>query len=255
MSKLDEFPVLTRSVPLRDIERAGGDGRTVTAYAATFDDAYPVSDFDGQYDEVINRTAFNRHLGQHGYGAVKVLVNHGMTMFSTPSERFGLPVGTPLDVRPDGTGLLTVTRYANTDLADEVLQLIDDGAITAMSFRGPIIRSAAPKRVDGRRTIERLELGLIEYGPVALMPANPNARIMAVRSLMLADQLEELSDEERAELLAALQAGTPDVDPPAVETDTPDTAEPAPVADPSNLEPFILANANRRRRDPVKDQT
>jgi len=255
MSKLDEFPVLTRSVPLRDIERAGGDGRTVTAYAATFDDAYSVSDFDGQYDEVINRTAFNRHLGQHGYGGVKVLVNHGMTMFSTPSERFGLPVGTPLDVRPDGTGLLTVTRYANTDLADEVLQLIDDGAITAMSFRGPIIRSAAPKRVDGRRTIERLELGLIEYGPVALMPANPNARIMAVRSLMLAEQLEELSDEERAELLAALQAGTPDVDPPAVETDTPDTAEPAPVADPSNLEPFILANANRRRRDPVKDQT
>ena len=248
MSKLDEFPVMTRSVPLRDIERTG-DGRTVTAYAATFDEPYPVSDFDGQYDEIINRTAFNRHLGQHGYGAVKVLVNHGMTMFSTPSERFGLPVGTPLDVKPDGTGLLTVTRYANTELADEVLQLIDDGAITAMSFRGPIIRSTPAQRVAGRRTIERLELGLIEYGPVALQPANPNARIMAVRSLMLSDQLDELTDEERAELLAALQSGTP-VDSPDVETpDTLDTAEEAPVADSSTPDIELLANANRRRRN------
>lgn len=254
MSKLDTFPVMTRSVPLRDIERTG-DGRTVTAYAATFDEPYPVSDFDGQYDEVINRTAFNRHLGQHGYGAVKVLVNHGMTMFMTPSERFGLPVGTPLDVKPDGTGLLTVTRYANTELADEVLQLIDDGAITAMSFRGPIIRSSPAQRVGGRRTIERLELGLIEYGPVALQGANPNARIMAVRSLMLSDQLDELTDEERAELLAALQSGTP-LDSPADETpDTLDTAEPALVVDSSTPEPFILANANRRRRNPAKDQT
>lgn len=251
MSRLDEFPVLSRSVALSDIERSGSDGRTVTAYAATFDDPYPVSDFDGQYDEIINRSAFNRHLGQHGFSGVKVMLNHGMTIFQTPSERFGLPIGTPLDVKPDGKGLLTVTRYASTELADEVLQLIDDGAITAMSFRGPIIRSAAPKRVDGRRTIERLELGLIEYGPVALLPANPNARIMAVRSLMIADQLDELTDDERAELLAALQAGTPDVDPPAVETpDTPDTATDveAPVADPSTTEIDALANANRRRR-------
>jgi HK97 family phage prohead protease len=236
-------------VPLLDIERSGSDGRTVTAYAATFDDPYPVSDFDGQYDEVINRTAFNRHLGQHGFGGVKVLLNHGMTMFHTPSERFGLPIGTPLDVRPDGKGLLTVTRYANTDLADEVVQLIEDKAITAMSFRGPIIRSAPAKRVNGRRTIERLELGLIEYGPVALAPANPNARIMAVRALMLADQLDELSDAERAELLAALQATTPAGDPVAVAPDTLDTADPAPVDDPS-IDIDLLANAQRRRREP-----
>jgi HK97 family phage prohead protease len=248
LTKLDTFPVLTRSMPLLDLERSGSDGRTVTAYASTFDDPYPVSDFDGQYDEIINRTAFNRHLGQHGFGGVKVLVNHGMTMFQTPSERFGLPIGTPLDVRPDSKGLLTVTRYANTDLADEVLQLIEDDAITAMSFRGPIIRSAAPVRVAGRRTIERLELGLIEYGPVALAPANPNARIMAVRALMLAEQLEELTDDERAELLAALQAATPTPDP-VVSPDTPDTAEPAPVADPS-IDIDLLANAQRRRREP-----
>jgi HK97 family phage prohead protease len=253
MSKLDEFPVLTRSVPLLDLERSGSDGRTVTAYAATFDDPYPVSDFDGQYDEIINRTAFNRHLGQHGFASVKVLVNHGMTMFQTPSERFGLPVATPVDVRPDGTGLLTVSRYANTELADEVLQLIEDGAVTSMSFRGPIIRSGKPYRRDNRRTIERVELGLIEYGPVALLPANPNARIMAVRSLMLADQLGELTDEERAELLEALQAITPvEPDPVAVDPDTPDTAVEAPVADPS-IDIDLLANANRRRRDPSKD--
>jgi len=258
VTKLQTFPVLTRSVPLTDIARAG-DGRTVTAYASTFGEPYPVSDFDGQYDEVIHPHAFSRHLGQHGFGAVRVMLNHGMTIFQTPSERFGLPIGTPVDVRPDGRGLLTVTRYANTDLADEVLQLIDDGAITAMSFRGPIIRSTPAQSVAGRCTIERLELGLIEYGPVALAPANPNARIMAVRSLMLADQVGELTADERTELLAALQADTldttdpvPVADPPAADPDTLDTTDPVPVADPST-DSDLLANAQLRRRDPEKE--
>lgn len=249
MPKFDEFPVVTRATPLRDLERKG---RTVTAYAATFDDPYPVVDFDGDYDETINRAAFNHYLGQFGLSRTACFFNHGMSAMWTPSDTFSMPLGAPQDVRADGTGLLTVTRYANTALADEVLQLIDDGVVTTMSFRGPIFRSTPPRRVNGRRRIERLELGLVEYGPVALPAANSKAKILAVRSLLTAG-VDELTDEERAELLQALQAGaTTEVVPSGEPDDTASVAdEPVAAEDPSiELELIEKATANRRRREP-----
>lgn len=253
MSRLDRLPIIERAVPISDVEVKG---RTVTAYAATFDDPYPVADFDGRYDEIINRAAFNRHLGQHGISRIKVMMNHGMTPFMTPSERFSLPVAVPQEVRPDGRGLLTVSRYANTELADEILQLIDDGVITTQSFRGPVIRSAPARQIKGRRTIERLELGIIEYGPVALLEANPNAKIVALRSALTVGDLDELTDEEKQHLRELLQIGTqpePEVEdgPPVEEPpDTPDTTDQVPVADPStNPDMRALANRQRRRRE------
>jgi phage head maturation protease len=250
--KLSDHPVITRPMPLLDIERGGSDGRTLTAYASTFGNEYPVNDFDGDYDETINRAAFNRHLGQHGFGRVRVMFNHGLNVFHTPSDRFALPIATPVDVRADGRGLLTVSRYASTDLADEVLRLIEDGAVKEQSFRGPVIRSA-PVRVgsDGRRKIERLELGLTEYGP-AWVGANPDAKFMALRSMVIDETLAAMTDEERADLLEKLQGTPPEVDPLADEEipeDTPDTTPivVVPVEDPSN-DINLLANANRRRR-------
>lgn len=253
MSKLDRFPRLERAAPLIDIERSGPGRRTVTAYAAAFDTEYRVVDFDGDYDETINRTAFNRHLSQHGFSGVQVLYNHGRTIWGTPSERYSVPLGTPVEVRAERHGLLTVTRYSNTDLADEILESIDNDSVRAQSFRGPIIRSGPRQRgADGRTKIERLELGLIEYGPTPF-PANDQATIVALRSQMLADAVGELTEDERAELLALLSAGTP-LDPPAP-VDTPDTTpepevEDVPAEDSSSLDPLILANANRRRRTP-----
>jgi HK97 family phage prohead protease len=197
---------IERSVPLLDIEiNRSGDGRTVTAYAATFGTPYEVRDFDGHYDETINPQAFNRAIGR-GVQAVQVVYNHGMTLWGTPSERYSMPLGVPVEIRAEAKGLLTVTRYAKTPLADEVLELIDAGAIRTQSFRGEVIRSAKPvPGKNGRPVIERLQLGLKEYGPTPF-PANNSAAILAVRSSLLAAQVGELSDEERAELLALLQA-------------------------------------------------
>ncbi len=245
--RIDQHPYISRAVPIDDLQV---DGRTVTAYAATFGDPYPVADFQGRYHEIINRNAFNRHLGQHGTGSVKVMVNHGMTPFMTPSERFSLPVGTPIDIKPDGRGLLTVTRYANTDLADEILQLIRDGAITTQSFRGPVFRTAPERRESGNRVLERLELGLTEYGPVAMTPANPEAKIVALRAALTADDLDSLTEEEREQLRRLLEGSTPiddpvvDDGPPPETPDTPDTTEEeVPVSDPSNELEIAAAKA------------
>lgn len=248
------MPDIQRDCDLIDIEiNRSGDGRTVTAYAATFDTPYEVNDHDGHYDEVLDPKVFNRAISRGGKD-VQVVYNHAMTAWGTPSERYSMPLGTPLEIKAEPRGLLTVTRYAKTPLADEVLELIDAGAIRAQSFRGAVLQSARPvPGPNGRPIIRRMALGLKEYGPT-LFPANADAKVLAVRSSLLAEQLGELTDEERAHLLALLQAqphlGGAQADPDPNATAPVDPATP-PVDGPQNgpsVEVLLAANANRQRR-------
>lgn len=243
------YPDITRTVPLLDYEIArDGDGRTVTAYAAAFGNLYEVRDGDGHYDEKINPAAFNRTIKRGAVKTAQVHYNHGLTLWGTPSDRYSMPLGTPEDIRADGRGLLTVTRYAKTELGDEVLELWRAGAIRGQSFRGQVYRSSRPTvGPSGRPIIERLELGLREYGPTP-NPANAEATVVAIRSQLLAE-VGELTPEERREL-AALLAETPalgDIDP----RDNPGAGPADAPADPLVAGPSIelleLANAHRRR--------
>ncbi len=246
------FPSITRAVPLLDYEiDRSGDGRTVTAYAAAFENLYEVRDADGHYDEVLDPTTFNRAISRGAARTAQVHFNHGLTLWGTPSDRYSMPLGTPLEIRADGRGLLTVTRYAKTELGDEVLALWQDGAIRGQSFRGEVYRSARPiPGPNGRPIIRRLELGLREYGPTP-NPANAEAGLVAIRSQLLAE-VGEMSPEERREL-AALLAEIPVIGEehdPRVSPDV-DPAPVAPVDSPaadSSIEALELANANRRRR-------
>ena len=188
-----------RLYPLEDIHilrsADGGDGRTVEAFAAVFDDPAEIQDFEGHYVEVIDRAAFNKVIAdasraRGGFpGSVKVLYNHGMTIQGTPSERFSMPIGVPVDIRAEQRGLLTRTRYNETPLSDEILENIRAGSITSQSFTGRIVRSDPQLRRGDRhrpdssgelRTVRRTELGLREYGPV-LWPAYSGAEILGVR--------------------------------------------------------------------------
>lgn len=254
---------LVRSVPLLDYEiERGGDGRTVVAYAATFDDPYEVRDFDGHYDEVLNRSVFNRTLGR-GIDNVQVYYNHGRTISGTPSSEFSMPVAVPVEIKADARGLVTRSRYLRTPLGDSVLEMWAEGAIRGQSFRGPIYRSAPPRPgPNGRPLIERLELGLVEYGPTP-QPVNTGADLVAIRSALLEDRLAslgDLTDEERAELAAALAripdqpATGPAGDAPAGDAlaDPPDPqgdpADQAPVDPASSIELLAAEAAQRRRR-------
>jgi len=240
---------ISRTVPLLDYEiDRSGDGRTVIAYAATFDELYRVSDAEGIYDETINPAAFNRTINNGALRSVSVLFNHGLTAWGTPSDRYAMPVGTPVSITPEKRGLLTATRYAQTELGDEILQLWKDGAIRGQSFRGPVFRSApARPGPNGRPIIERLELGLREYGPTP-NPANAGAELVAVRSQLLA-QVGEMTPEERRELAALLQADTPALD--THEDAADDTGSQPPVDAPApgpSVPAFIEADVAARRR-------
>lgn len=233
-----------RSFPLEDIRvRAGGDGRTVEAYAAVFDTPTEIHDQDGHYLEQIDRRAFDRTLqqlapaGSRSTWRVGVLYNHGRTLFGTPSERGAMPIGTPVEIKADSRGLHTVTRYNKTELADEVLENIREGSISAQSFSGGFLRSdpgRAPRggwRADANgtlRTVRRQEIALREYGPTPF-PAYPDAAVVGVRAEQAARLLADLPPDERARLVDMLRTGTP-LDSPAGEPPAgpPSAGDPAP---------------------------
>jgi phage head maturation protease len=192
-----------RMYPLEGIEilrsekdASGREGAIVEAYAAVFDQAAEIMDHEGHYLEEIDRTAFDtaiqfaaRNTG--GFPAnIKVLYNHGLTVQGTPAPEFQMPIGVPLDIKPEERGLLTRTRYdAEDPFVQRLLGKIRQGSITAQSFVGRIIRSDPslrrgdtyrPDSAGNLRTVRRMKLGLREYGPV-LWPAYTGAEILGVR--------------------------------------------------------------------------
>jgi len=195
MAPLEYF----RTYELEDIHivrAAQGDatGRLVEAYATAFNSPAEIHDHQGHYIEEIDPAAFNKVLAdigrsRSGFGKVKVMYNHGMTIMGTPSERGSMPIGRAMEIRPETRGLLTLTRYSETPFADEVLENIRNGAITAQSFTGRIVRSDPELRHRGDTyrpqggkltVVRRHELGLKEFGPTPF-EAYSGAEIVGVR--------------------------------------------------------------------------
>jgi HK97 family phage prohead protease len=220
-------PTYDRTFRVMDIEisRARGDGREVEAYCAVFDQDAEIHDHQGHYLERIDSKAFNRQIGL-GIDHVGVFYHHGMTIHGTPSDVYSVPIGRPLEIRPDGKGLRTVARYNDGPDADRILEAIRNGAIRGYSFRGPIYGSN-PDRPARRKPggplpmVVRTALGLTEFGPTPT-PAYESAGILAVRSATAF--LENLSEDDRdlfkAEIIRILSPSTrideepddPDVD-------------------------------------------
>lgn len=207
-----------RSFVLDDIHISrsqSADGREVTAYAAIFDLPYEVSDQYGHYMETIERSAFNRTLS-HGLSKTMCLYNHGMDLRGKPDALASVPIGKPLDIKPDSRGLLTITRYNHSALADATLEAIRNGDITSQSFRGGIYRSSHKGRVPAAKpgqplpVVTRHELGLSDYGPTPI-PVNNTQMVVAVRSVIeLAEDFAALDEAQRADLIR-LASTTPQV--------------------------------------------
>jgi HK97 family phage prohead protease len=205
----EQGPVaFVRSYPLEDISiRAGGDGRTVDAYAAVFDTPAPIHDADGDYIEVIDRRAFDRILtkiaptGGRANWRCGVFYNHGMTLHATPSDRNSVPIGIPLEIKADEHGLFTRTRYHKGELADQILEAIREGSLSAYSFSGRFDRSSPrpprggfrPDRGGNLPAVRRTESTLREYGPTPF-PAYADAAITGVRSEQIIEQLAHITE-------------------------------------------------------------
>jgi HK97 family phage prohead protease len=232
-----------RSVSLRSAPvEVSHKGRTVEAYAAVFNRPVSVADQDGRYKESLDPTCFNRALEHHRRSGrqIPVLLNHGMTIFQTPSEQDGLPIGVTEEIHADSKGLYTRAKFHDTPRANHVLECIQDGSIRSYSFSGMFKRSdpVVPRGgfrplADGSlRTVHRTESTLREYGP-ATFPVYEDAEIFGVRAEQIygallgqlpPDEVERLvgmfrsgvalDEEEMSEL------GTPD-EGPAISADDP----------------------------------
>jgi HK97 family phage prohead protease len=248
----------TRSFPLEDISIKPGDGRTVDAYAAVFNTPSKVRDEDGRYEEVIDPGAFNRaleHRRRAKGGAFPVLFNHGMTIWGTPSERYSVPIGVSEEVRVDGNGLFTRSRFHRTQAADEILEAIKDGSITGYSFRGDFLRSDPtpprggfrPDHTGRLRTVRRTECTLDEYGP-GTFPVYKGAEIVSVRAETLATLLSNgMTRDEAARLVELFQSGTP-LDP--SDDGTPESPGPAATEE----APPRMRHAPRSPREEIQAQ-
>lgn len=237
-----------RYVPLDDISvRTEGGDRIIDAYAATFGDRQEIRDAEGHYLEEIDPAAFDRTLAQRG-DRLQVLYNHGKTIYGTPSERFSMPYGTPLEVRPDGRGLFTSTRVANTPLGDEVLELVNTGAVRGQSFAGGFLSTRPVQGERGGLPVKvRTEIALREYG-LTPFPAYQSAQVVGVRAEamhLLAEMdtetlvahLCELPVERRDALLDALSAAA-----------DPGTSDPDDAADPgTDVTPQLTAGQRAAR--------
>jgi phage head maturation protease len=226
----------------------GGDGRTVEAYATVFDKPTEINDQHGHYLETIHRAAFDEAL-RGGIGRVSCYYNHGMDIHGKPSDTFSIPIGAPIEVKPDGRGLKTITRFNDGPVEDRILEAIRNQAIRAYSFRGPI-RKSDPPRVRKVRsgealpTVTRMALGLTEYGPTPA-PYYADAGILAVRS-----RLASLDEEKWDRLFRLLAASTPE-DQEAVRTAlsaTPDVEGPGAEDQPDEALRSAITQADVRRK-------
>lgn len=175
-----------RTYTLQDMHiRQDGGGRVVQAYAAIFDTPTEIADQDGHYNETLSKGAFTRTL-QHKGTNFGVLFNHGRTIDGEPNPAATMPIGVPLVVRADETGLYTETRYLDNPLADWTLNAIKEGALRSQSFSGRFrrsVRTYPQGRTAGTiPTITRNEIEMREYGP-AVFAAYEGAAILGTRAM------------------------------------------------------------------------
>lgn len=216
-----------RAVALDDIHiRTGGTGRTVEAYLAVFDETAEVIDQDGHYHERNASTAFNKTIADRG-GRFPVVYHHGLTIVGTPSERGSVPIGVSTEVKVDKRGVLTVSEYLRSELADEVLEAIRLGAVTAQSYGGRFVRSDPVRPPGGYRagtngrlrTVTRIEVALREFGPTPF-PAFASAAITGIRAQQVLGALLTAPAGQREALLHQLDGLTTSLKPEALTLDT-----------------------------------
>lgn len=207
----DESLLVTRAVLLDDIHiRAGGTGRDVVAYAAVWNTPAEIVDQEGHYREQNAPDSMTKSIADRA-GRIFSVYNHGKTLAGTPSDLHSVPLGKPLEIRADGTGLLTVTRYNKDPEAERILEAIKSGSLTGMSYTGVFLRSDpalrpferyAPDHAGDLTLVTRQEIAVIEYGPTPI-PAFAQAAVIGVRTRQSAErETITVSDGGRALTMA-----------------------------------------------------
>lgn len=146
--------------------------RTIEGHAAVFDTIDRV-------DDSIDPGAFTKTLSEKKPADIGVFIGHDLTK---------LPVGIPLEIRPDGKGLFTKTLIKPTAEGDELLGtakfMQEHGQPLGMSI-GYHTRDASYIRREGKsvRRLLDIDLGEYSYAPRQAI-AHQDALVTAVKTAM-----------------------------------------------------------------------
>ena len=145
-----------------DTRASVSEGRTMVGYPIVFDTWTEINGWEGRFKERIGSNALTKTLRENR-DQVKVLFNHGMD----PSIG-DKPLGKPSRMKADSTGLDTETVLSATSYNDDLLALMEDGALDGMSFRFSVVKDEWVHDEKSKRLPERTvtELKLYEFGPV-----------------------------------------------------------------------------------------
>ncbi len=151
----------TMAIPMEWANAETGDGRTLKGYASVFN--VPIE--SGEQTTFVKPGAFTKTLKENR-DQIKVLFNHGRD--PSIGEK---PLGTILDLRQDKKGLYAEVRVSDTSYGKDVIELVRDGALDAMSIQ---FETTQEKFNDdlSERYLEQVRL--YEFGPVTF-PANSEA--------------------------------------------------------------------------------
>lgn len=200
--------VCTRDVDFiaaQNAEAEQGDGRTLTGYAAVFNQNTEINSYEGRFVEQVARGAFKKTLSEGKFPLLQF--NHGRD-----SRTGQVPIGVFTSLREDDHGLYVEARMFPNDLVEPIRQAIAAGAVSGMSFTFQVVRDSwydnqgtevrgdeiyrllydAGDRGPLKRVVR--EVKLMEAGPVCY-PAYAGTEV-AVR------QLSEMTDEDREAMAA-----------------------------------------------------
>jgi HK97 family phage prohead protease len=206
--KTSKAMLVSRSAPFTCRNADDGDGFTLEGYGAVFDSPTRIDSWEGKFDEIVARGAFENTLKDR---KPVVQFDHGRDV-ATGS----VPIGAIEDIHEDSHGLFVRARLHDNDRVEPIRQAIASGAIDGMSFRFRVTRDEWDESGDiPVRTIRDVQL--FEVGPVVF--AAYDATSVGVRSL-----LADLTDTDRARLVDDIRTELSDAGSATSDDNPPDAA-------------------------------
>ena len=160
-----------------DLEiRSDGDGRTICGICVPYDVEQRINH---SLTEVFRRGAFSRVIPNAH--RVKLLVGH---------DAQALPIGRAMLLREDASGLYGEFKVSKGSRADDILELVRDGALSELSIGFQPLKDN--RRKDG--VVERLAAHLAEVSLVTFGAYGHAAQVVGVRDQSTTPNLDSLEE-------------------------------------------------------------
>lgn len=155
-----------REVPFQ-VDNSSDDGLNFSGYAAVFNSPTRISDYDGDFDEIVRPGAFARSLRNK---PPVLMFNHGKHPLIGP-----MPLGRITDAREDSKGVFIRARLTDNWLISPVRDAISNEAVKGMSFRFSVPDGGDKwnERSNPVPTRELLDIDVPELGPVVFPAYEP----------------------------------------------------------------------------------